>query len=1012
MNKKINFKRTLSLTLAFLLIFTFSIISMAADSAVKDTDLSDKAADRKTLLRESIPQALSYIDIENTKHIERLYEQETDLSTVKFLNDDGTVAVYYFNEPVKYIDESGKTKDKNISLADKTDSFKVLESNVKLSLPKTLNSGVTINIDGYDISLVPVSEKLKLTDALFEKKEMISSEKVLASTELKAEKANNAINYKNAFGASTRLEYIPQYSGIKENIILDKYTGQTEFSFILNTSGLFLVSDEYKNFSLNDKDGEKVAILGQVISFDAKNKTSYGEMKTKTIVEGKQYVVTLCVDKEFLTSADTAYPVTVDPLILKSYSNFEYIYLNSGSYNGNNLGAPRSTFPIQEHKIHLYNLQMAMRFPILKTDPTYNAATTANITSANLIVYQDNSNKLAAYAWTGPIWSTTTTTLYNSGIDWLVSSKVESVFTGTSENTYKEMTFNLTQYVKNWKSGTNSNYHIDKGVLIRNAVDLLDATIMNYWMTAGGPYANHAPPSLKITYNMPEINTITLNYQSGKTGTMSPGQTQTLRKTISPSNADPNVSWKSSNTNVATVNSNGVVTAHKDGFAIIRATSNLNPSKKGEINIQVESSALLHDSGVYRLRNAATGKYLDVPGGSHELNKHLEIYEKRNNVNQRWKFTSIGNNQYTITPLSDKCMALDVYNASSSSGANVTQYSKNNSNAQKWTLTQNSDGSFRLTAACAPNNALTAGGTGNGAKVYSTAYSSVNSSQKWYLEDVTGESCSISFYYDRGFIYRYSDNYITKLNAIGNTTVGIYTYLFNAALTKTSSNEDFTSVMDNCTGKSIFQVCKGIHTCPSGHSLSTKCTDQRHFGSEIAATPAYNVPINKTYFFFTGHQTFKSGNGAQFHNNYSYTGDRFIAMQAHYGSNDIYERHSVHEMAHQYGAIDHYCNMVKYYDNAGTAQFECKNARYCGDTGHNTSDGGVTIPSALLARKRTEPNDKYCLMCNTNGKHSMDGEYPGVNGEKIKDRLSEWTDKWDLFCDMCKEDIRNYMGGN
>ena len=52
------------------------------------------------------------------------------------------------------------------------------------------------------------------------------------------------------------------------------------------------------------------------------------------------------------------------------------------------------------------------------------------------------------------------------------------------------------------------------------------------------------------------------------------GQTRTLRATISPSNADNKaINWSSNNIGIATVNS-GVVTAKKQGTAIITARTN------------------------------------------------------------------------------------------------------------------------------------------------------------------------------------------------------------------------------------------------------------------------------------------------------------------------------------------------------------------------------------------------------------------------------------------------------
>jgi uncharacterized protein YjdB len=73
----------------------------------------------------------------------------------------------------------------------------------------------------------------------------------------------------------------------------------------------------------------------------------------------------------------------------------------------------------------------------------------------------------------------------------------------------------------------------------------------------------------KITVNVTdiEITSITLDKSSE---TIKIGETLSLIKTISPNNASSqNVSWDSSNTSVATVDSNGLVTGKGTGSAII-----------------------------------------------------------------------------------------------------------------------------------------------------------------------------------------------------------------------------------------------------------------------------------------------------------------------------------------------------------------------------------------------------------------------------------------------------------
>ena len=83
-------------------------------------------------------------------------------------------------------------------------------------------------------------------------------------------------------------------------------------------------------------------------------------------------------------------------------------------------------------------------------------------------------------------------------------------------------------------------------------------------------------------------DSITLNASSLS---MEDGQKIQLTPTITPSTATQTVTWKSSKTRVATVDSNGVVTAHAAGTAYITATSTYSSSKSVRIKVTVTQKA-------------------------------------------------------------------------------------------------------------------------------------------------------------------------------------------------------------------------------------------------------------------------------------------------------------------------------------------------------------------------------------------------------------------------------------
>lgn len=64
------------------------------------------------------PELVSEAAIEEKEHVNRLREQETDLSTVIFQNRDGSKTLYQYAQPVKYVDKTGQVRDKKNKLSE------------------------------------------------------------------------------------------------------------------------------------------------------------------------------------------------------------------------------------------------------------------------------------------------------------------------------------------------------------------------------------------------------------------------------------------------------------------------------------------------------------------------------------------------------------------------------------------------------------------------------------------------------------------------------------------------------------------------------------------------------------------------------------------------------------------------------------------------------------------------------------------------------------------------------
>ena len=96
----------------------------------------------------------------------------------------------------------------------------------------------------------------------------------------------------------------------------------------------------------------------------------------------------------------------------------------------------------------------------------------------------------------------------------------------------------------------------------------------------------------KVTVKAKKVKVKRVKLNKGK-WTSYAGSTVKLKASVSPSNAtDKRITWKSSNTKVASVNADGVVTAKKAGSAIITATAKDGSKKKASCKVTVKKGKL------------------------------------------------------------------------------------------------------------------------------------------------------------------------------------------------------------------------------------------------------------------------------------------------------------------------------------------------------------------------------------------------------------------------------------
>lgn len=448
-------KVTFSVVLVICLLLTGlpSAVPVAAakvDEPLNNTITESTATEPQTVTKqiavtEEIPvlqldadcQILNHVDPEvfaAGNHIARLPEQET-LSSYVFLNADGTQTVYYMDQPVKFEQADGTVVEKNLTLTTATEGYTTTQNDIQLTIPTNPTNGIRLVYDNHQITLIPQGGIL--TNA--------------------AQATDSSVTYPDYYGEGMSLRYTPTLSGVKEDILLDTYSGVNSFTFRLNTGGLNLYQANGRYYLAESKVATDRIELGEVVSYDAKSKFSVGTMTAQTIMAGQAYLLTLTVDEAFLTDESTTYPVTIDPTLTVSYGNngdnyiidapiFEgYPNKNYGAFQYNRVGYVDSSYQ---------SGRTVVKLPVLTSSSIYTSLTADNITSVTFHVKEatgSNGISVSLYPLTAnSTWTETSVTWNNAG------SKAS---TATDTKTLTDSAwsvFDITALVKQWKNGTYS----------------------------------------------------------------------------------------------------------------------------------------------------------------------------------------------------------------------------------------------------------------------------------------------------------------------------------------------------------------------------------------------------------------------------------------------------------------------------------------------------------------------------------------------------------------------------
>ncbi|WP_245975759.1 DNRLRE domain-containing protein [Paenibacillus prosopidis] len=356
-----------------------------------------------------------------------LTSKRTKYST-RYLNPDGSFTEEIYLEPQFYqdptdkkwlsIDNKIKSSTKNVGKYENT------ANDFKVSLTDQTGSGdlVSVEKDNKSITLIPVN-----------------AQKVKATTK------GNEITYPSLF-INADVRYTVQGDGVKEDIILQRYSNQNVFSFELKLTGLTPEAEEDGTITFSDNKGIKQWFLEKPFMTDANGKYSDNVILELREQNRKTYVDVIA-DQTFLNDSETEYPVTIDPTInnwevlrdafvssafpTSSYSS------NISMYTGNDSGYFGATRSLLQFYL-----------PSLPSD--------SKISSANVNVYQTRNETTNVSVDANRITGSWGTVTWNTQP--AINATPEKTVTSNAVNAYWQ--WDITQLTKDWYNGVLPNYGI------------------------------------------------------------------------------------------------------------------------------------------------------------------------------------------------------------------------------------------------------------------------------------------------------------------------------------------------------------------------------------------------------------------------------------------------------------------------------------------------------------------------------------------------------------------------
>ncbi len=625
------------------------------------------------------------------------YEEDASLRSVNtkhFHYGNGGYIAALYTDPVHYLDEDGQWQDidntlilNKPSLGDKLSAILGIKDDLlnvayyenkandfKVRLPQYLKSDAPVQVDyeGYSISFSPISAlqlnsvaetegasaATKKAALLLQAAQVEAEGDYSTGEELRKEAAVmltdkvSSLSYTDVF-ANTTLEYEINGQKLKENIIIEKPTTKTSFSFELTFENLEPVEQDFGAVYFYAENQEDPCFVIQAPYMEDSGADDDLSMDIEVDVERTSTgcIYTITPNKEWLQSPDRVYPITIDPTLTTPLGSSVI------QDNGVNQYNPTTNFMTVDRMYvgsHLasgtaYENRIYIRFPRITEIPT-----SAYIHRAKMYLNQHattsyqsaSNNQINVYDVGSNNWNTNTIT-WNSQKNYSLGARVDyQKVSSPSSDALDE--FDITSLVRTWYKTTASN----NGVVLRpNKVYTDKDNRVCYYSSDCSSSLSGKRPRVQVEYFVGE-----------QTAGISNNMNYFLRSKYS--DKYMSVSKNSLGNGSAVYQSDYTGDTNQRwrvlyvGGGVYRFISQQNPSLQLDVpnandadgqNLQVHEESgysaqlfriISNGDGTYRIIAAlASGtRVLDVEGPSQANGTPIQIWTWCSNVNQRWYF--------------------------------------------------------------------------------------------------------------------------------------------------------------------------------------------------------------------------------------------------------------------------------------------------------------------------------------------------------------------------------------